>query len=336
MKSTFLTLSCALALGALASAQSRFATSVVSFNQGSGSGNFDQSNILGGPRGEGISNGSLHVLTLGTGGDVTLAFDVTITDGPGADLIVSENPLVFSGGVFAEVVAVEVSTNGTDFARFPARYSGPQGPLGDFDVLPWGTYWNRPGGTPVIANVDTNNVDPFDPVVAGGDALDLADLADHPLVVNGAVDLAAIHFVRLVDDVAGTNTDERGITIWDSGGDSSADVDAVSVIQHAADQDPNGPTVDLWRDDQDLAHLLIEDPDGLSDLDFSTLQVSLNLTPVSISRLRDYFVAQSSSATSLHLVSPKPLTWTGFQAVLAVSVRDKAGSFSADQMSLNR
>ena len=51
------------------SAQSRFATQVVSFSQGGGSGGiFNTSNILGGPRGAGFGAGSLHVLTLGEGG----------------------------------------------------------------------------------------------------------------------------------------------------------------------------------------------------------------------------------------------------------------------------
>ena len=84
-----------------ASGQSRFATQVVQFNQGGGGGLFDPSLILGGPQGGGLSAGSLDVLSLGTGGDVTLAFEVTITNGPGADLIVFENAFAAGSGAVA-------------------------------------------------------------------------------------------------------------------------------------------------------------------------------------------------------------------------------------------
>ena len=35
--------------------------------------------------------------------------------------------------MFSEVMSVEVSSNGVDFAMFPTRYSGPQGPLVPLD-----------------------------------------------------------------------------------------------------------------------------------------------------------------------------------------------------------
>src|SRR6187549_3614475 len=97
------------------SAQSPFATSVVSFQQGTGSGIFVQQNILGGPLGAGFSNGSLDVLTLGEGGSVVLGFAVAIQDRPGADFSVFENGFGGSFGVFAEIAFVEVSTDGVSF-----------------------------------------------------------------------------------------------------------------------------------------------------------------------------------------------------------------------------
>jgi len=75
-----------LALAALAtplSAPSRFATTVTSFNQGTGGGIFTTSNALDGPQGGGLALGSLDVLSLGLGGDVTLGFDVTVRHRPG-------------------------------------------------------------------------------------------------------------------------------------------------------------------------------------------------------------------------------------------------------------
>lgn len=55
--------------------------------------------ILGPPRGAGSSQGSLDVVALGNGGQVTLAFGQTrIVDGPGPDFIVFENAF-FAGGI---------------------------------------------------------------------------------------------------------------------------------------------------------------------------------------------------------------------------------------------
>ncbi|MFT5153923.1 MAG: hypothetical protein ACI841_003929, partial [Planctomycetota bacterium] len=258
-----------------ASAQSRFATSVTNFNQGAGGGIFDTNLILAGPLGGGMGSGSLDVLSLGAGGDVTLAFDVTIADGPGADFTVFENGIALGNSVFTELCFVEVSTNGIDFARFPTRYSGPAGPLDVFGTLPYGTCAGMPGQMPVMSNVMTNTINPFNPVVSGGESMDLADLANDSLVQQGLVDLDAVHYIRLLDIVEGVHQDTLGNTIWDNGGAfGSADVDAVAVIQHAGNQHPGAPMVDLFIDSLGFLHCTIADPDGLGDLDWNTLSVS--------------------------------------------------------------
>ncbi|MBL4769868.1 MAG: hypothetical protein JKY61_01670 [Planctomycetes bacterium] len=319
---------------AAASAQSRYATSVVSFNQGGGTGIFDTSMILGGPRG----GAGTHVLTLGSGGDVTLAFDRIITDGPGADFVVFENTFEWMSTTFPEVAMVEVSTNGVDFARFPMRYSGPFGMFtGGFDLTPWGTYSGVTGHVPPIANVDTNSISPFNPLEGGGEGFDLADLADHALVVSGLVDLHDIHFVRLVDLVAGAEVDSRLVTVWDSGGAlGNADIDSVAIINDTLDLDPTGPVVDFWRDDLGYVWLNLSDPDGFSDLNFATLRLSANLVETSFFRLRDFFILASSSPEGLLLRSPLPMYLMDFEMVLAASVEDMSGNKSVDQISMNR
>ncbi|MEM9802485.1 MAG: hypothetical protein AAGA20_19305 [Planctomycetota bacterium] len=328
-------LSLSLAVAGVAGAQSRFATSVVQYNQGAGGGIFDTVNILGGPQGGGIGSGSLDVLTLGVGGDVTLGFDVVITDGPGADFTVFENGFAFSGAVFAEVAFVEVSTDGNTFARFPTRYFGDPGPLGTFDLLPYATYEGVTGGIPIIANVLLNSVDPFDPVVSGGEAFDLADLAGDPDVVSGTVDLSNIQFVRLVDVVSGAEVDAAGTTIWDSGGDSGSDIDAVAVINYVGNQSPSGPTVDLFIGPAGFCHCVISDPDGTADLDMTTLSLSLDLQVTGFSQMRRVFEFQSSTATELRLVSQQPIEGWTVETVLAVSVKDSTGLFSGDQITLH-
>ena len=89
------------------------------------------------------------------------------------------------------------------------------------------------GGTgPVLANVDTNTINPFDPGAAGGNAFDLASLSGHSLVLSGAVNLNQICYLRLVDIMGdGVTLDSSGNPIYDpTGFSNSADIDAVSVI----------------------------------------------------------------------------------------------------------
>lgn len=143
--------------------------------------------ILGPPRGAGSSQGSLDVVALGNGGQVTLAFGQTrIADGPGPDFIVFENAF-FAGGdpkqVFAELATVEVSADGQSWTAFPCTAS----------AAPYGAC---AGWHPVHANAAENSIDPLDPAVAGGDAYDLA-----------AIGVAEARFVRITDraDLEGMN-----------------------------------------------------------------------------------------------------------------------------------
>lgn len=323
-----------LLLCAAASGQSRYATSVVSYNQGAGTGIFDTSLILGGPRG----GAGTHVLTLGSGGDVTLGFDRVITNGPGADFVVFENTFEWMSNTFPEVAMVEVSTNGVDFARFPMRYDGPFAMFqGSFEMTPWGTYSGLTGHVPPIANVDTNTISPFNPMEGGGEGFDLADLANHALVQSGLVDLNTINYVRLVDLVAGAEVDSRLVTIWDSGGvDGNADIDSVAIVHDTLDLDPNGPTLDFWRDDLGYVWLNLSDPDGFTDLNFSTLRLSSNLVETPFYRLRNFFILAQSTPEGLLLRSPLPMYLQNFHMILAASVEDQAGNKSVDQISLNR
>jgi hypothetical protein len=202
----------------------------------------DPALALGGPRGGGLAQQGLHVLNLGVGGSLTLGFDAdggatprAIADGPGVDFIVSENSF-YAGGVttsaMAELLFVEVSSNGTDFARFPVE-SATASPVGPFGTINPANVSGFGGVHPVLANVDANALDPFDPATAGGDAFDLALLAGDPLVTGGALDLANVRFVRLVDVLGdGTLTDRLGRPIYDATGtdNGGADVDSVAVI----------------------------------------------------------------------------------------------------------
>lgn len=153
-------------------------------------------------------------LSLGNGGQITMVFSAAIVDGPGADLAVFENGF---SEAFLELAFVEVSSNGVDFARFPA-FSRQEASVG-----PYGT------------------LDPAEVLgVAGrfraghGQAFDLAVLATTTEVQTGRVDLGGIHFVRVVDIIGdGTMSDVFGQPIYDptpTYGPAGFDLEAIGAL----------------------------------------------------------------------------------------------------------
>ncbi len=205
---------------------------VVSYSIGVSGGygeNFLPGNVLGPPRGGSVAQSSAtQLLSLGNGGRITIEFADYVTDGPGVDFIVFENPLVSGDTVFTETAFVDVSQDGEHFIRFPARFiaDGPGG-TGNPD-----NYINLAGVHPVYANPPTTSA--TDPKVAGGDQFDLKD-----------VGLRWIRFVRIVD--TGYNSkDTEGVIIDDAGNHFPCapdkcgfDLDAVSIV-HAGHQVPPG------------------------------------------------------------------------------------------------
>lgn len=319
-----------LALAALslpAGAQpSVFATQVVAYDtRGNlGGGIFDPPAMLGRPQGGGAGQGSVHVHSQGIGGHSVLGFAVTITDGPGADFLVAENPFFASlGRSFAEMVFVEVSTNGTDFARFPSAWYGPDAEPGPFGTVLVGSYSGLAGATPVHAHPANPGVDPQDVVEAGGEAFDLADLVNDPLVRNGRVQLNAIHYVKLVDVVSGVDRDARGRLLRDPG-NGSADVDAVTVIHHVGNVAADGPRVDLRVPADGNIELTIADADGLGDLDPASLRASLFGAPIQPLDLFGILTLVHATPTSFTLRLGFALP-PELQFQLAVSIKDRAG-----------
>jgi hypothetical protein len=181
----------------------RFATRVVAEDFGPGQ-NFGQDQlpgiVLGPPKGGGSAQGSTDVCSLGVGGSITLAFDGNaIIDGPGPDFIVFENPFAVGGDLndpYAELGIVAVSDDGVTWVSFPCTATAP----------PYGTCagWNY-----VYANAATNDIDPTDPAVAGGDPFDLADIG-----------VARARFVRV--------TSRPDLT-------TVFDLDAISIVNAACD-----------------------------------------------------------------------------------------------------
>lgn len=181
----------------------RYAARVVSFEPGDDAG-FGASElpdvVLGPPRGGGERTGSLDVVALGHGGEITLELGGDMVDGPGPDLLVFENAFFYGEDlIFAEPAWVSVSEDGVTFEEFPCEPE-PTSLKGCAGV------------TPVYADGDAGDASPFDPKVAGGDAFDLAD-----------VGLARARFVRIRDSGVGPGEAPS----------AGFDLDAVSVV-HAA------------------------------------------------------------------------------------------------------
>jgi hypothetical protein len=146
-----------------------FADAVVEFEPGEGTvfGHEHLPEIVLGPPG-----GLVDVASLGCEGTIVLEFgEHGIVDGPGADLIVFEN--AFSED-FPEPGEVAVSEDGVTWLVFACEPISLEGCA---------------GVSPTLALPGTG-IDPTDPEVAGGDAFDLAALAEP---------LARANFVRIRD-----------------------------------------------------------------------------------------------------------------------------------------
>lgn len=120
-------------------------------------------------------------------GYLTVTFPNGVKNGAGPDFAVFENGFTYGTphGLFVELAYVEVSSNGVDFARFPSIST---------NVTPV-------TGSGAFAGYDMSNVHNLAGKHAAGfgTPFDLDDLLADPLVTGGAVNLANIQYVKLVD-----------------------------------------------------------------------------------------------------------------------------------------
>ena len=155
------------------------------------------------------------VVVLGNAGTITLTFGSAITDGDGWDFAVFENS--FASDLFLELGFVEVSSDGTHFARFDSAFRGPAAPCGSCS-----------GTAAQIGGLAGSSM------VGYGTPFDLAALGNNPLVRDGFIDLTAIKYVRIVDIVGdGTTPDSFGRGIVDpisSGPTAGFDLDGIAVL----------------------------------------------------------------------------------------------------------
>lgn len=177
----------------------RLADTVVAAPGATGTGFGDPNKAIDGVHGAGAHLGSADVFSLGykpgVNDSITLAWaNGRLQNGPGADLVVFENPFVFGDGVFMDLIVVEVSIDGAEFRPIAHDYVAADPTVYSSDPSLWHGFAGR---TPVLLNADTNPVDPFDATAAGGDPLDLDDVVGDDDVAR-AIRAGGANFVRLV------------------------------------------------------------------------------------------------------------------------------------------
>jgi hypothetical protein len=153
-----------------------------------------------------------------------------LCDLPGADFVVFENAFIanaVTGGIFADLAYVEVSSDGVNFARFPsesltAAATGPYGMVDPTNVFNLAGKHQNAGGE------------------CWGTPFDLAQLTTHPLVTAGLVNLDVIRFVRVVDIPGnGSSLDAAMPTThpiydaWLTAGSGGFDLEAIGAISVA-------------------------------------------------------------------------------------------------------
>lgn len=182
-----------------------YARSVESFTPGEGAG-FGEGSlpdvVLGPPRGMGEQSGSLHVLSLGQGGEIVLGFgEREIANEPGPDFVVFENAF-WPGGVrsmvYAELGEVSVSEDGEVWLTFPCD-SGGDGE---------GGFAGCAGVSPAL-EFDPLALVPLDVAASGGDAFDLADLEIESARFVKITDLGTL---ELTGTSSGFDLDAVGLT----------------------------------------------------------------------------------------------------------------------------
>jgi hypothetical protein len=156
---------------------------------------------------------SFDVVSLGSGGAITMTFDPPMNNGQGWDFAVFENSF---SDTFIELAYVEVSSDGVHYARFD-NDSLTANPVGGFGAI------------------DPTNIDGFGGKYRQGfgTPFDLSALSTRDDVLGGLIKLNEIVYVRIVDIVGdGTYVDTSGNVIWDpypTAQSAGFDLDAVGI-----------------------------------------------------------------------------------------------------------
>lgn len=212
-----------------------WADQVVDYSPGNVLSNqyLDAGNALGAAYGADGHTNQFHVTGLGDQGSITLTFPVPIADGTGPDFAVFENGFADYAGelAFCELAFCEVSSDGTNFFRFPTHSLATE-PV---------DYWAEPSAYGGFAGKH---------VLGAGTPFDLRLLAGTP-----GLDVRRVTHVRLIDVRGdGDTPDSYGNPIYDptpEWGPGDFDLDAVGVLNAgfviSVDPAAAQPALSGWR-----------------------------------------------------------------------------------------
>ena len=150
------------------------ATELIEAPGATGVGFGDPQRAVNGVRGGGQAAQSLDVYAVPLESHLVVGFHGgVIVDGPGADLVVFENPFDYGEELrFMDPTVVEVSDDGQRWFAFPHDYLASDERRYSARPSDWEGF---AGIQPVLLHDEANSVDPFS-AEAGGDHFDLADL----------------------------------------------------------------------------------------------------------------------------------------------------------------
>ena len=209
-----------------------WANEVVSFQPTtSGSAVGTESNALGRADSTFVSLGELDASQIAqqdAPGSITLSLPFAITNGQGWDFAVFENAGNFftEPVFFAELAYVEVSSNGTDFVRFPSTSLNVEPGTGTPDTELEAEFGRDFAGLNITNVSNLAGIHP----AGSGTSFDLDDLQG----IAADIDLNNIEYVRIIDIPGdGTFLDAQGNPIldtWPGVADSGGfDLDAVGA-----------------------------------------------------------------------------------------------------------
>jgi hypothetical protein len=145
------------------------------------------------------------------------------------------------------------------------------------------------------------------------------------------VNLARIHQVRIVDMLSGIDRDSRNQLVFDPGA-GSADIDGVAVIHHSQSSTGRPPEVDVTMQPSGDFQLAIRDPDGIGDLDPSSLRWAVNGIPLDFSVLFSFMRIPHVDAFGFRMELGATLP-PEILLRIAASVQDRAGNRGGDARS---
>lgn len=209
----------------------RYADTVVAAPGATGVGFGDADAAVNGVRGGGQNNGSTDVYSMGfapaLNTSITLRWaNALLANGPGEDFAVFENGFDTDVGPFMDLLVVEVSRDGVQWRALAHDYVTANERSYVRDRTAWRGF---AGKTPVLLNDQTNPVNPFDRLAAGGDGFDLDTIVDEGSGVDAeavAMRRDGIVMIRLTTAPSRENPDTGQPYVFDSYS-NGADIDGV-------------------------------------------------------------------------------------------------------------